>query len=112
MAGFGEISENFMGLFLLMISILLLSSSSSFQAVANDYQVGGKDGWVVKPSEDYNHWAQSHRFQVNDTLRKSNISNYKFYSIRGVFIVWVEEHTISFNSQPKEMGILELAILI
>ncbi|XP_061342488.1 early nodulin-like protein 3 [Gastrolobium bilobum] len=33
-----------------------------------EFQVGGKDGWVVKPSEDYNHWAQRHKFQVNDIL--------------------------------------------
>ncbi|XP_061362886.1 early nodulin-like protein 3 [Gastrolobium bilobum] len=58
----------FLGLMLLMIPMLLLSSSSSYQATANKFDVGGKDGWVVKPSEDYNHWAQRNRFQVNDTL--------------------------------------------
>ncbi|KAL2328195.1 hypothetical protein Fmac_021622 [Flemingia macrophylla] len=47
-----------------MIILLLLSS----QALAREYVVGGKDGWVVKPSEDYAHWAQRNRFQVNDTL--------------------------------------------
>ncbi|KAL4279206.1 hypothetical protein GQ457_03G006610 [Hibiscus cannabinus] len=30
--------------------------------------VGGRDGWVVNPSENYNHWAERMRFQVNDTL--------------------------------------------
>ncbi|CAI9757035.1 unnamed protein product [Fraxinus pennsylvanica] len=30
--------------------------------------VGGKDGWVVNPSESYTHWAQRLRFRVNDTL--------------------------------------------
>jgi hypothetical protein len=30
--------------------------------------VGGRDGWVLSPSESYNHWAGNTRFQVNDTL--------------------------------------------
>ncbi|XP_061352699.1 early nodulin-like protein 4 [Gastrolobium bilobum] len=32
------------------------------------FQVGGKDGWVVKPLEEYNHWARRHVFHVNDIL--------------------------------------------
>ncbi|KAL5130849.1 Early nodulin-like protein 2 [Glycine soja] len=36
--------------------------------VARQFDVGGKDGWVLKPTEDYDHWAQRNRFQVNDTL--------------------------------------------
>ncbi|KAL8136620.1 hypothetical protein V2J09_002621 [Rumex salicifolius] len=32
------------------------------------FYVGGRDGWVIKPSEDYNHWAERNRFQINDTL--------------------------------------------
>ncbi|XP_054811379.1 early nodulin-like protein 2 [Prosopis cineraria] len=52
-------------LFLLMIPtfLLCLSSSQAFK-----FYVGGKDGWVLKPSEGYNHWAERNRFQVNDTL--------------------------------------------
>ncbi|KHN28111.1 Early nodulin-like protein 2 [Glycine soja] len=38
------------------------------QVVARQFDVGGKDGWVLKPTEDYDHWAQRNRFQVNDTL--------------------------------------------
>ncbi|XP_057797401.1 early nodulin-like protein 3 [Salvia miltiorrhiza] len=41
----------------------LVHFSYSYQFV-----VGGGDGWVVKPSEDYNQWASRMRFQVNDTL--------------------------------------------
>ncbi|QCD87730.1 Cupredoxin [Vigna unguiculata] len=60
----------FLGLLFSMIPTLLLVASSSprFQAEARQYDVGGRDGWVAKPSEDYNHWAQRNRFQVNDTL--------------------------------------------
>ncbi|KAF8114496.1 hypothetical protein N665_0036s0029 [Sinapis alba] len=32
------------------------------------FSVGGKDGWVLTPSEDYSHWSHRNRFQVNDTL--------------------------------------------
>lgn len=65
----------FLGLLFSMIPMLLLvGSSPRFQAEARQFDVGGRDGWVVKPSEDYNHWAQRNRFQVNDTLRKSNLS--------------------------------------
>ncbi|KAM3301845.1 early nodulin-like protein 1 [Capsicum chacoense] len=30
--------------------------------------VGGKEGWVLKPSESYDQWARRNRFQVNDTI--------------------------------------------
>ncbi|KAJ4729783.1 Early nodulin-like protein [Melia azedarach] len=40
-----------------------LSSSEAYK-----FFVGGKDGWVLTPSESYNHWAERMRFQVNDTL--------------------------------------------
>ena len=41
--------------------------------ISNGYKfyVGGKDGWVPTPSEDYSHWSHRNRFQVNDTLCKS-----------------------------------------
>ncbi|XP_042065395.1 early nodulin-like protein 2 [Salvia splendens] len=41
----------------------LVNSSHSYQL-----SVGGKDGWVLNPSESYHHWATRLRFQVNDTL--------------------------------------------
>lgn len=56
-------SSMFLGLLLLLTPILL---------GAKEFHVGGKDGWVVNPSEDYNEWARTHRFRVNDTLRESN----------------------------------------
>ncbi|CAI0440922.1 unnamed protein product [Linum tenue] len=39
-------------------------------SMARSFDVGGKEGWVVKPSESYDHWAQRLRFLVNDTLYK------------------------------------------
>ncbi|KAL9322447.1 hypothetical protein ACSQ67_010500 [Phaseolus vulgaris] len=43
-------------------------SSPSPAMACTLFQVGGKDGWVLNPSQDYTHWAQRNRFQVNDTL--------------------------------------------
>ncbi|KAG0485786.1 hypothetical protein HPP92_009865 [Vanilla planifolia] len=37
-------------------------------APAYDFYVGGRDGWVAKPAESYNLWAESMRFQVGDKL--------------------------------------------
>lgn len=36
--------------------------------VGFNFSVGGRDGWVLHPSEDYSHWAGRNRFLVNDTL--------------------------------------------
>lgn len=32
---------------------------------------GGRDGWVLHPSEDYSQWAGRNRFLINDTICKS-----------------------------------------
>ncbi|KAJ7948331.1 Early nodulin-like protein [Quillaja saponaria] len=58
--------NRFLGFMFVMMVVMMGLLSSLSQAVKFD--VGGKDGWVLKPSEDYNHWAESNRFQVNDTL--------------------------------------------
>ncbi|KAI4341098.1 hypothetical protein MLD38_025864 [Melastoma candidum] len=53
------------------ISILLLIGTVVLIMLpcdALEFVVGGKDGWVLHPSEGYNHWAERNRFQVNDTL--------------------------------------------
>ncbi|PWA97251.1 early nodulin-like protein 3 [Artemisia annua] len=35
---------------------------------AYNFNVGGKNGWTIPPSESYNQWAGRLRFNVNDTL--------------------------------------------
>ncbi|XP_022748933.1 early nodulin-like protein 2 [Durio zibethinus] len=57
-------SKGFLGclLFVIVLSFLICSTQGY------KFYVGGKDGWVVSPSENYNHWAERNRFQVNDTL--------------------------------------------
>nr|GEV87847.1 early nodulin-like protein 2 [Tanacetum cinerariifolium] len=35
---------------------------------AYNFNVGGKNGWTIPPSESYNQWADRLRFNVNDTL--------------------------------------------
>ncbi|XP_059301191.1 early nodulin-like protein 1 isoform X2 [Lycium ferocissimum] len=48
---------------LVILLVCLISSCYAYQ-----FYVGGKAGWVPNPSENYNHWAERMRFQVNDTL--------------------------------------------
>ncbi|GMP65977.1 hypothetical protein CsSME_00026536 [Camellia sinensis var. sinensis] len=47
----------------LLVVVVLMGWSEAYQ-----FNVGGKEGWVLNPSENYNHWAGRMRFQVNDTL--------------------------------------------
>ncbi|KAI4322691.1 hypothetical protein L6164_022361 [Bauhinia variegata] len=58
-------SDIFLRLLFVMIATCCVFGSSS---QAYKFYVGGKHGWVVKPSEEYNKWAERNRFQVNDTL--------------------------------------------
>ncbi|KAI3769282.1 hypothetical protein L6452_00383 [Arctium lappa] len=47
----------------LFIFFALLSSSSAYT-----FNVGGRDGWTLHPSENYNQWSGRLRFIVNDAL--------------------------------------------
>ncbi|XP_030511901.1 early nodulin-like protein 2 isoform X1 [Rhodamnia argentea] len=47
---------------------VICSLSSLVQVRARQFYVGGRDGWVVHPAEDYNHWAGRNRFLITDTL--------------------------------------------
>ncbi|KAL3503202.1 hypothetical protein ACH5RR_037651 [Cinchona calisaya] len=49
-------------------AFLLFLASFIFSSYAYQFDIGGRDGWVSNPSENYNHWAERLRFQVNDTL--------------------------------------------
>jgi hypothetical protein len=51
-----------------VLFVILMGFLSTSQAYK--FFVGGKDGWVLDPSENYSHWAERNRFQVNDTLCK------------------------------------------
>lgn len=53
--------------FMLFVSMVFLVSSLSY---GYKFNVGGKDGWAVKPSAWYSKWAHSLRFQINDSLCK------------------------------------------
>lgn len=54
------------------LMIVMLAGLVFALGLSNGYKfyVGGKDGWVLTPSEDYSHWSHRNRFQVNDTLCK------------------------------------------
>ncbi|KAJ8764813.1 hypothetical protein K2173_010278 [Erythroxylum novogranatense] len=56
-------SQKLLGYWILMFGGLLFGLAHAYT-----FRVGGRDGWVLHPREDYNHWAQRNRFQVNDTL--------------------------------------------
>ncbi|CAK8577028.1 unnamed protein product [Lathyrus sativus] len=86
-------SALFLGLMFLLTPLVLLSSSSQ----ALEFHVGGKDGWVLKPSDYYNHWAQRNRFQVNDTL------SFKYNKKRDSVLVVKKEDYDSCNiNNPKQ----------
>lgn len=55
-----------------LMTVMLVSLGFAI-GFSNGYKfyVGGRDGWVLTPSEDYSHWSYRSRFQVNDTLCKS-----------------------------------------
>ncbi|XP_012479682.2 early nodulin-like protein 1 isoform X1 [Gossypium raimondii] len=55
--------ERYLASVLIVIMLSFITSSQGYK-----FYVGGRDGWVVSPSENYNHWAERNRFQVNDTL--------------------------------------------
>ncbi|KAL7103643.1 hypothetical protein ACP275_08G192000 [Erythranthe tilingii] len=67
-----EHCRSFQFLVFLVFFSCFACSSFAYQFVA-----GGRDGWVVKPSENYSQWAQRMRFQVNDTIlfKYSNASD-------------------------------------
>ncbi|XP_004301993.1 PREDICTED: early nodulin-like protein 1 [Fragaria vesca subsp. vesca] len=75
---------------LVVISMALVSYSQ-----AHKFLVGGKDGWVVNPSENFNHWAERHRFQVSDTL----FFRYKKGS-NSVMVVTKEDYYSCINKNP------------
>ncbi|PHT72992.1 hypothetical protein T459_23777 [Capsicum annuum] len=47
----------------LLFLTCLFTSSYSYQ-----FMIGGKDGWIPNPSENYNTWSQRMRFQINDSV--------------------------------------------
>ncbi|KAF8696412.1 hypothetical protein HU200_037326 [Digitaria exilis] len=50
----------------LVVVVGLAAVASSSEAYV--FYAGGRDGWVLDPTESYNHWAGRNRFQVNDTI--------------------------------------------
>ncbi|KAL6561807.1 hypothetical protein OROMI_017408 [Orobanche minor] len=54
--------------FLVSLFCCIIVKDSYCYGHHHQFLVGGRDGWVLNPSEIYNHWAERNRFQVNDTL--------------------------------------------
>ena len=55
------------------LMIVMLMGLGNAIGLSNGYKfyVGGINGWILTPSEDYSHCSHRNRFQVNDTLCKS-----------------------------------------
>ncbi|CAL4947452.1 unnamed protein product [Urochloa decumbens] len=51
---------------LVVVAVGLAAMVSSSEAYV--FYAGSRDGWVLAPTESYNHWAGRNRFQVNDTI--------------------------------------------
>ncbi|KAI8557804.1 hypothetical protein RHMOL_Rhmol04G0038700 [Rhododendron molle] len=50
----------------MVLLVLFTGLMGSLQAY--EFKVGGNQGWVLNPSENYNQWSARMRFQVNDTI--------------------------------------------
>ncbi|KAL8166216.1 hypothetical protein V2J09_007715 [Rumex salicifolius] len=53
---------------LMNLVFLFAISQCLYCCFGHKFSVGGRDGWIVHPSEDYSHWSNRNRFLVNDTL--------------------------------------------
>ncbi|XP_062150966.1 early nodulin-like protein 3 [Alnus glutinosa] len=79
-------SKRFLG----VLFVILMGFLSTSQAY--NFFVGGKDGWVLHPSEKYNHWAERNRFRVNDTL------SFKYKKGSDSVLVVTKEHYYACNT--------------
>ncbi|KAF3488059.1 hypothetical protein F2Q69_00057540 [Brassica cretica] len=54
--------------------IVMLMGLGNAIGLSNGYKfyVGGRNGWILTPSEDYSHCSHRNRFQVNDTLSEAS----------------------------------------
>lgn len=64
--------------FISLLFAILMGFLCSSQAY--DFYVGGRDGWVLNPSANFNQWAERMRFQVNDTIGKSTSLSLKIFN--------------------------------
>ncbi|KAK8955392.1 Early nodulin-like protein 1 [Platanthera guangdongensis] len=55
-------------LLLLLFHAVVFMSTLISSSLAYEFYVGDKDGWVQKPCETFNHWAEKQRFQIKDKL--------------------------------------------
>ncbi|XP_042455615.1 early nodulin-like protein 1 [Zingiber officinale] len=61
-----SLSANGFPLQLLVVALVLLAMMDLIRGY--DFYAGGRDGWVLHPSESYSHWAERNRFQVSDSI--------------------------------------------
>ncbi|XP_047171583.1 early nodulin-like protein 1 [Vigna umbellata] len=88
----GYANNGFLGLFLFFMSISILFSSPTACTL---FEVR----WVPNLSEDYTHWAQRNRFQVNDTL----LFKYKSWSDSVLVVKKEDYYSCNTNNAMQEM---------
>ncbi|XP_059452574.1 early nodulin-like protein 3 [Corylus avellana] len=82
-----------------VLFVILMGFLSTSQAYK--FFVGGKDGWVLDPSESYSHWAERNRFQVNDTLV------FKYKKGSDSVLVVTEEHYHACNTTSPTQSLAD-----
>lgn len=69
----------------IIILLFVISMGLSCSAYAPTFYVGGdNNGWSLEPSENYTHWAERYRFQINDEI--------------GIFLLYKLIHVIEQDS--------------
>ncbi|XP_015881525.3 early nodulin-like protein 1 [Ziziphus jujuba] len=92
-------SKRVLGLVLSVIFMEFLIMIGSSQAYK--FNVGGKDGWVLNPSENFTRWAERNRFQVNDTLF------FKYKKGSDSVLVLTKEDYLACNTQKPIMSLTD-----
>lgn len=68
--GASQVWSSALAWLVIIVGLAAVVSSSE----AHVFYAGGRDGWVLDPTQSYNHWAGRNRFQVNDTIGNCVIS--------------------------------------
>lgn len=71
------------------LSVIILLLCLLLATEANNFIVGGKNGWSTHPSEDYKQWSGRLRFLINDTLCKLSFLFFLFFFFTIFFIIYI-----------------------
>lgn len=87
---------------LIFLCLILFSASHFLVINCTEFEVGGKNGWVVPNSKDndemYNQWASQNRFKIDDIIRKLPLLSNLI--ITHIFIIY-DRSFLVFNFMRK-----------